>query len=473
MTTEPSIFLKHGGRQRLDFIRIHKDEPSTTAYVGFGDVQQLRRFVVSQEFLQFFDRYDLEWSMGLRFENAVALIRDEFIDGDATDEYPLSIDKIDRHAQTETRDYESKQRTQNDRRLAHLLVLMVHTFGAGDQLVSDIGSQKDFSVNLMATRRHVKHIPSVADDIEVTRPTLVFPALEETRLEPYSRAFTLLKYFAYSINSKTHWPTRFEKDSWDTSIRVDDYHVPSWMKDAKTSTSAQVLQNPLAEAHAQLPVRHIQLRWVRGIRGANEEERELDEYLNELETSQGLQPLATMMDCLGDPRTLEPDEFRDIIRLQYNCDELKMQLSRIAMVVKEDQSDKEDRAPTEVFDLFDTSETMWQCIRSAVESTSQPIAIILRFVKLADDERCMESFQPPAQLREIFLKVRPTDDSLHKKTDQVIENSVSFDQFIKEGAGQKSRPGAYVSEVRKHYPNDADTTNYVAHFACDIPYRQR
>ena len=96
------------------------------------------------------------------------------------------------------------------------------------------------------------------------------------------------------------------------------------MKDAKPSTSTTVIQNPLAEAHAQLSVRHIQLRWLRDVRGANEEERELDEYVNELEKSRSLQPLVTMMDCLGDPRTLEPDEFRDIIRLQYKCEEIKM-----------------------------------------------------------------------------------------------------------------------------------------------------
>ena len=142
----------------------------------------------------------------MRLKNALAMIRDEFIDGDATDEYPLSIDEADRHEQKEKRQYKSSEWTKRDRRLAHLLILMVHTFGSGGQLVSDIGSQTDsrFLVSLMVTRKYVKHMPSVAEDIEVTSPTLVFPALEETDLERYSRAYTLPRYFAYSINSKTH-----------------------------------------------------------------------------------------------------------------------------------------------------------------------------------------------------------------------------------------------------------------------------
>jgi hypothetical protein len=81
----------------------------------------------------------------------------------------------------------------------------------------------------------------------------------------------------------------------------------------KDTASTSVAQNPLAEAHVQLSPREIELKRLRNSAGANDEERELDEYLNENEEESGL--LVADMDYVGDPRSQEPDEFRDIIRL--------------------------------------------------------------------------------------------------------------------------------------------------------------
>jgi hypothetical protein len=106
--------------------------------VGFVDVQQLRRFVVSLEFLQSFDHYDLNWSAGLRVKGAMTLIRDKFIDGDAPEKHPLSIDNIDFHAAVkDKRKYGSKEQAQRDKRMAHLLILVVDTPGSGGEPVSD------------------------------------------------------------------------------------------------------------------------------------------------------------------------------------------------------------------------------------------------------------------------------------------------------------------------------------------------
>jgi hypothetical protein len=105
--------------------------------VGFDDVQQLRRFVVYPEFLQFFDQYDSNWSTGLRVKGAMAFIRDEFLDGDAPEKYPLSLDDIGLHAAKDRRKYTSKEQAQRDRRMAHLLILVVKTFGSGGEPVSD------------------------------------------------------------------------------------------------------------------------------------------------------------------------------------------------------------------------------------------------------------------------------------------------------------------------------------------------
>lgn len=42
-------------------------------------------------------------------------------------------------------------------------------------------------------RDHVESVPTVAAGTEVLRPTLVPSELDETDLEPYNRAYTLLK----------------------------------------------------------------------------------------------------------------------------------------------------------------------------------------------------------------------------------------------------------------------------------------
>jgi hypothetical protein len=208
--------------------------------VGFDDVQQLRRFVVSPEFLQFFDHYDLKWSAALRVKGAMAFIRDEFLDGDAPEKHSLSIDDIGLHAAKDKRKYTNKEQPQRDRRMVHLLILMVKTFGSGGEPVSDIDGEKDFSASLMGRpkRNHGESVPTVPAGIEVLRPTLMPFGLEETEtdLERYDRAYTLLKYFGYSISSKAHWPKRFGKTGWDASVQVNKHYIPSWMKETPPTT---------------------------------------------------------------------------------------------------------------------------------------------------------------------------------------------------------------------------------------------
>jgi hypothetical protein len=247
--------------------------------------------------------------------------------------------------------------------MAHLLILMVKTFGSGGEPVSDLDGEKDFSASLMSRlkRTHVESVPTVPAGIEVLRPTLVPSGLEETDLEPYNRAYTLLKYFGYSISSKAHWPKRFGKTGWDDSVQADKHYIPSWMKDTPPTT---VVQNPLAEAHVQLSVRTINLEWKRRA-GANEEERELLDYLDEHEDELYLPD--AIMDCVGDPRTHEPEEFRDILRLQYRCDELKTQISHLSIKIKPDKKTGDEANDFEVHDLFNGD---WEEIRHSIESTS-------------------------------------------------------------------------------------------------------
>jgi hypothetical protein len=114
----------------------------------------------------------------------------------------------------------------------------------------------------------------------------------------YNRACNSLEYFGYCISSKAHWSKGFEKSDWDKSVQVDNHYIPAWMKD---TASTSVAQNPLAEAHVQLSLREIELKWLRNSAGANDEERELDEYLNENEEESGL--LVADMDYVGDPRS--------------------------------------------------------------------------------------------------------------------------------------------------------------------------
>jgi len=138
------------------------------------------------------------------------------------------------------------------------------------------------------------------------------------------------------------------------------------------------------KAAVQLPVLKFELRWLRNKPGANEQERELDDHLNKNEHE--LELPDAVMDCVGDPRTQGEEEFRDTIRLQYRCEGLKMQLSRLRIEIKPDQADKD--TPGEcLYDLFVSD---WDDIRSAIESTSQLIIINVRLRLLEDWETLME-----------------------------------------------------------------------------------
>jgi hypothetical protein len=102
----------------------------------------------------------------------------------------------------------------------------------------------------------------------------------------------------------------------------------------------------------QLSVRTIKLEWKRRA-GANEDERELLDYLDEHEDELGLELPTAMMGYVGNLRTHEPEDFRDIIRLQYRCDELKMQISRLCIKIFPDKKTGDETNGLEVYDLID------------------------------------------------------------------------------------------------------------------------
>ena len=172
MHVKIQVFLEPGSRQALTFINIHVNEAGATAYDGFDGVQELRRFVVSQEFLQFFDCFDQNWTSQLRLKGAMTFIRDEFLDGDAPENYPPSIDQIDLHAVLEKYKYSNKEQAQRQRSLAHLLILMADTFGSGGRSVSDIdGGEDDILTSLTGRsgRNYIWHVPVMPDAIQVLR----------------------------------------------------------------------------------------------------------------------------------------------------------------------------------------------------------------------------------------------------------------------------------------------------------------
>jgi hypothetical protein len=111
------VFLEPGRRNELKFISIHEDDAGTAAYVGFDDVQQLRRFVVSSEFLNFStNTVRLELERGITRETHDEIHPRRVSRRRRSRKISPVIDDIGLHAAKDKRKYTNKEQAQRDKR---------------------------------------------------------------------------------------------------------------------------------------------------------------------------------------------------------------------------------------------------------------------------------------------------------------------------------------------------------------------
>lgn len=313
-----------------------KREAHCAAYLGYNDVRDLRRFVASDEFLRIYHRFNQGWSANMNVKKALALITTEYIEEANRDEFPPQLEELGRHEMPgdKKNSYSEEENTQRIYYLAHILIVMVEFWGSsGGEEVEEIDDEDDhpstyFKHELERIYDHIEHIPHPSTNNPVIRPYLIRDDFEEKEsgLEPYNRAWNLLKYFKYVTGSKDHWRLKFgDSETWDRSTIINTSSIPDWMRSAPPVP----ITNALGDAYANLPPRRFKLRWVRN--GQTADDKALEAYLEANEDELDLPNPAMTAEC--DPRVHNASEFRNSIRLQYKCSTNRMQIAKLTMKV--------------------------------------------------------------------------------------------------------------------------------------------
>lgn len=348
------------------FIDVFEQEARVAAYLGYKDVKDLRRFVVSYYFLFFFRYFNQPFAAGLRKGSPLVWIRDRFLEPGFEEVFPISAisegvnpctdDKtfaaFRDGARADLRTYLfAKDKTdfgpndliQQKQHLAHILIYMVATFSkCPDTLVvSDNPYQEVLSSSLqqrlqatIGAKYNAKHPPASGESPrsmkvpDVSGETVIVPKFEtdlmESTLEKYNRAWNLLKYMRHCVSSLSIWPAKFEHRSWQSSTIIDRTYVPTWMQVLLRPPVVPKPQVPAVERYRALPKMSFEIVCKQACGKYRREE--LAEHLS-AKANEGIWPPPASVDSTGDPRVHTQPQFRDSIRRDLGCEKLEVQLA--------------------------------------------------------------------------------------------------------------------------------------------------
>lgn len=394
-----------------------KAEARVAAYCGYKDIADFRKFLISHLFLHHYLEYQGEWSQMIRKRPALELIRDRHLQG-RHNEFPL--DEPDKY---HTDDHSAPEvKPKLNYRIAHILVIMV------DRL-SNLGetANVDDDVQKLVLRRLFKARPACATgpavNGNVRLPILKrTSASKESALEPYNRAWALLKHFTYT-SVPAIFRARFKAGIWDMAVRIDLAYVPEFMRPPPAGsptvpptpetarrepvpTVVPTRKHTRTEPLANTAKMRIRIEWLRK-KAAPEERKALRAYFEQHGVDLDLPD--TSQYSLADPRVYSQKQFRDSIRRQYKCEELGLQLSRARLMVP----------PSAVIEKkgFDVFTCDWDLLRRTLRTRFEKhkvradvvVFITLRPLDEENDEELYEADEPSPRLDGQFASLIADD----------------------------------------------------------------
>lgn len=167
-------------------------------------------------------------------------------------------------------------------------------------------------------------------------PIIVLPQLGpleiENRLEAINRCWCLLKYFRYNKQAKL-WATRFIEKGINTHVAIDQTYVPDWMRPKRDETSMIVRQPQENIDASDLPRKTFTVTWDQNAKVKHPQA--LKDKIDNAGLNDVVLPSGIAQPVDVDPRLCRTAAiFEDCIRRQYNCRGIRMELSRMSMIMK-------------------------------------------------------------------------------------------------------------------------------------------
>lgn len=342
--------------------------------------------------------FDCEWSKNLRVDTSLELIRDIYLKGDPRGEFSLSFAEIEQHkpspesAGKTLAECDYLERYERKVHLAQILIQIVAEFTSASSGLVLQGEQAHYSTKLKVLKsKHVRSVPDITGQ-NVDWPTLRPVSSDETDLEPFNRAFNLLKCLAHNTSNEHVWAARFEKaDKWNKPMSITPDYIPSFMIPKPKEVAPEIAA---AEALKVLPKKKFVLSWRR-LTNKTKRTLELNQYLEDIEGQFPLPPPGSVA-AAGDPRVHDPHAYRDALRLQCNCTANGLQLHTIFMTLPIVGDTGDDM----VFDIYSCD---WDdLIVHLSKDFTGDIKVVVTVMILEDGDELMECRKPPAELQDFL-----------------------------------------------------------------------
>lgn len=203
------------------------------AYLGFQTTGELRKFILSSHFLQYFRLYDEGGVNSVHQKATLASIRNYWLDQRAAHMRPL-VNDIEQTHPGERPDGRDRRKMEQHRRkqathLARIVILMVEDgMQKSGKASVDLQDQRRAVDKLCLARPHCAPIPGIYKVSEIVIPGFSPAGADESDLEPYNRGLVLLKAAQY-ILSPSAVLRRFAKAAWEIGEPAQEF-VPLWMR---------------------------------------------------------------------------------------------------------------------------------------------------------------------------------------------------------------------------------------------------
>jgi hypothetical protein len=374
------------------FLNIESNEQKLAAYLGYGDVCELRRLAMSWPVLAACIDFE-KIATNMNKKTAMLLIYDgeeEFKDVDSMAEWPL-----------EEAGTEDEKRNMKARHLACILLRLesnILEMGTMDRKKNEERQQsvsstftKDFPGVVVPRLGYPPQDPQEKENApEIRPPTLAF--MKEHRMESINRCWNLLKYFRYTRQAAS-WESKFSQDGVQHGSSIHKSYVPHWLlPDEKIEATFAIRKSAAVLEADHLAPKPITVIWdITEFDG----KEDLDDALT-IATAKNMRIPDSKQTLMQDPRlSTSAAAFRDAIRRQYNCQQLLIDIRSIKL-----------RYTNMAYGNLtkDILHCEWKESKSTfLDDENSNLVLHVSFEALDNPEQnIFESFEPPPQIAEYF-----------------------------------------------------------------------
>jgi hypothetical protein len=353
------------------FVVFYKVDTRTTAYLGYTDIAEYRKFRFSTPILQSYNllvRYNV---LGQHSRHVFSVLKDVV---DPNEAFGTNIEEL------EAKYTSNHKMTPNDRDYFFAGVV----FHLANEL--DAESVANPSHPLYQTDKDTQNQFEAVSGFSIPDfdPNTVIPPMigphekwEESHLEKYSRVFAVIKNLQTLQSPSRRKSSFLDRDKPYESQVIDKTCVPIWMQDCQAS--APITRPTITKP--SIPHKLVLLQIDRTAK--NKQEKELVTHIEEFIMMEGYEmPIGTIT-VEKDPRIYSHGtEWRDLLRRQLELPKLRLDFTYLAF-----PDTSTGGSMIVIYNRLNRkTEAAWSDVIRALKSDTLPVTVVCRFCVIDYDE---------------------------------------------------------------------------------------